>query len=166
MRWVVLLGLTLLVSACSSLPFQARTVRVTLADIRLAEVGQIEQVFTLKLRTQNPESRPLAVEGFSYEMEVLGRDFAKGVSSRFFNIPAYREDTVEVRAVGSVTSLLDRVARLHGERPKVVRYRLTGQLNAAGGLGADLPFEFAGEIPLSLLAPEQPGLDQPANVDL
>ena len=157
--WILALGL---LGGCTSLPFQAQKVNVSLMDVRIAQIGTIEQEYALKLRLQNPNPQLLSIQGLSYEMELNGRTFARGVSPKSASIPPYGEIIVDVNAVSSIATLIDQIARLKHDRPKVFRYRLTGKLNLTGTIPTGLPFEYAGEIAFSALAPGDEGLDQEA----
>ncbi len=155
--WIFVLGL---LAGCTSLPFQAQKVNVSLMDVRISQMGIIEQEYALKLRLQNPNPKILSIQGLSYEMELNGRIFARGVSPKTASIPPYGEIVLDVNAVSSIATLIDQIARLKQDRPKVFRYRLTGKLNLASTLPTGLPFEYSGEIAFSALAPSDEGLDQ------
>jgi LEA14-like dessication related protein len=100
------------------------------------------------------------MQGLSYEMELNGRVFARGVSAKSASVPAYGETLIEVNAVSSIATLIDQIARLKQDRPKAFRYRLTGKLNFPGNIPAGVPFEYFGEIAFSALAPADGGLEQ------
>lgn len=158
-----LLGMVmvLVLSACTTLPFQAEKVNVSLADVRITKMGVIEQVYALKLRVQNANPRPMNIAGLTYDIEINGRNFAKGVSPKVVTIPAYGETMFDVEAISSISTLIEQIARLRMERPKALRYRLSGYLNTHAAVRSGVPFEYAGEVAYSALAPQDLGLDQP-----
>lgn len=155
----ILAGIALV--GCTTLPFQARKVNVSLADVSITKVGIVEQVYALKLRVQNADSTPLNIAGLAYAVEINGRNFAKGVNPKSVVIPAFGETLFEVEAVSSISTMIEQVVRLNRDRPKAWRYRLTGHLNTQEAWRVAVPFEYAGEIPFGSLAPPDAGLDQP-----
>ena len=52
---------------------------ITISSIRLEDQTVLEQHFMAALRIQNPNPVDLAIEGVSYDLEVNGQPFAKGV---------------------------------------------------------------------------------------
>jgi LEA14-like dessication related protein len=159
-RLGVLVLLAMAAGACTSLPFQADKVNVSLSDVRIAQVGVIEQQYTLKLRLQNPNAKELKIQGLSYEVELNGRNFARGVNQYSGSVPPFGEVMIDVSAVSSISTLIDQIAHMKQERPKAFRYRLSGKLNLQGTIPTGLPFDYAGEIAFSALAPSDEGLDQ------
>ena len=84
--WLVV-GLSL--SACASVDRPS----VTLASVKLAGVGLLEQRLVTTLRIQNPSSVDLALQGVSVEIELNGNTFSRGVNPASIVIPAYTQDT-------------------------------------------------------------------------
>ena len=161
-KWMVPL-LVALVEGCTTLPFQADKVNVSLSDVHITQVGVIEQTYALTLRIQNPNAKPLTIQGLSYNVEINGRNFARGVNPVSLTIAAFGETQIEVSAVSSISSLIEHIVRMKQEKPKTFRYRLTGDLNVPGTIRIGIPFEYAGEIAFSALAPSNDGLDQPVS---
>ncbi|MSQ59724.1 MAG: Water stress and hypersensitive response domain-containing protein, partial [Betaproteobacteria bacterium] len=64
-------------------------------DVRIAHAGVIEQEYALKLRIQNPNAKTLSMQGLSYEMELNGRVFARGVSPQTGYIAPYGQALIE-----------------------------------------------------------------------
>jgi len=138
----------LFLTGCAGLTIQAPA--VSLADIKIVEVGLLEQRFAFKLRIQNPNNVELAITGLSFEVEINGRPFAKGVSSKEVTIPRLEERLLEVTAVSNLVGILEQVQEfLHG-RNKALSWRIKGRLltDAFGSLD----FEESGK-----LAPPRPG---------
>jgi len=159
--WICAMLATVVLAGCTTLPFQARKVNVSLSDVSIARMGVVEQVYALKLRVQNADSNPLHVAGLAYAVEINGRSFAKGVNPKTVVIPAFGEALFEVQAVSSISTLIEQIVRLNLDRPKAWRYRLTGHLSTQEQWSMAVPFEHAGEIPFAALAPPDAGLDQP-----
>lgn len=133
---------TLALAACAGLIMQKP--EVSLAGVELIDFGLFEQRFGLKLRIQNPNDAPLTIHGLTYEVEVNGRTFAKGVSDQGVTVPRFGEAVLQVSAVSTIGSLLRQLGRL--QEREGLAYRLTGRVHT-GALGS-LPFEHTGQVRL------------------
>lgn len=141
-----LLGLlcVLTLSGCATLPGTLTPPEVSLADLRLIDVGLFEQRFGLSLRVLNPNEVDIPVEGLSFTLELNDTTFATGVSNESVTIPRLGEAVVDVQAVSTLTGLLHQLRRLsQGEQG--ITYRIHGTLSTGGMLGG-VPFDRRGEI--------------------
>jgi LEA14-like dessication related protein len=118
--WLVV-GLSL--SACAS----ADRPSVTLASVKLAGLGLLEQRLVTTLRIQNPSSVDLALQGVSVEIELNGNTFSRGVNPASIVIPAYAQDTVSIETI-STTSGVVRQLRALAKTDVKLNYRLKGRL--------------------------------------
>ncbi len=144
--WVFLT--TVLISGCAATSELANPPRVSLADIRLAEVGLVEQRYAARLRVQNPNDAQLNVRGMEYTIYVNGRKFADGVSGRDFRVPGYGEEIIDVNLTSTVLRVFEQFRSLsHGES-RIFRYRIAGSLSLAG-LRGSIPFSHEDVIDLS-----------------
>lgn len=134
----------LLTAGCASLPVGLDAPQVSLSDLSLQGGGLFEQRIGLVLRVVNPNRRELAIDGMSFELELNGKKFARGVSDRSLSIPGLGEALVDVSAVTSLGDVLRQLGSL-GER-RGIDYRLHGKV-LMSGFGS-LPFERKGELSL------------------
>ena len=72
---------------------------INVSRIRLQDSTVLEQRFLAILRVQNPNAVDLAIEGISYDLEVNGQPFAKGVGKGLVIIPAFSQGTIETEAI-------------------------------------------------------------------
>ena len=144
-----LLVAALLATGCAGLPGRPRPPAVTLADLQILEAVLFEQRYRLRLRIQNPNADPLRVQAMDYELELNGRDFGRGVSSRPFTVPAFGETVVEVDLVSNISRVLDQVWNLGGGRTQRLSYSLAGDLRVADALFGKVPFAYRGEMALA-----------------
>lgn len=142
-RFSILLG-ALVLSACATLPGSLTPPEVSLADLRLIDVGLFEQRFGLSLRVLNPNEVDIPVEGLSFTLELNGTSFATGVSNQAVTIPRLGEAILDVQAVSSLTGLLHQLRRL-SQGEKGIEYRIHGTLSTGGMLGG-VPFDRRGQI--------------------
>ncbi len=137
-----------LVSGCASTTEFANPPRVTLADLRLAEMSLMEQRYAAKLRVQNPNDARLNVRGMEYTIYVNGRKFADGVRSGNFSVPGYGETLMDVNLTSTVLRVFEQFKNLSEGEPKEFRYRIAGSLSLAG-LAGSIPFSHEDVLDLS-----------------
>ncbi|MDX1528205.1 MAG: LEA type 2 family protein [Gammaproteobacteria bacterium] len=142
------LSLFALIAACASTGGLANPPRVSLAGLRLAEVGLMEQRYAASLRIQNPNDASLSVRGMEYTIYLNDRKFADGVSDRQFSVPAYGEKLIEVNLTSTVRRVFEQFKNLSNGESQEFRYRIAGSLSLAG-LRSSLPFSHEDAINLS-----------------
>jgi LEA14-like dessication related protein len=151
---LVFLMASLVLGGCAGLFLKAPS--VTLADIKIIDVGLLEQRFAFKLRIQNPNDREIAVTGLSFVVEINEKPFAKGVSNKPVTIPRLEEQILEVTAVSSLFGILGQVKEFLSGEKKTLTYRVKGRL-LTDSFG-DLDFDESGKLELptpDALKPEQ-----------
>ncbi|MCX7055253.1 MAG: LEA type 2 family protein [Proteobacteria bacterium] len=131
--WLLLA--TLVLSACASMPSHD-PLQVSVAGIESIPGEGMELRLLVKLRVQNPNDTPIEFNGVSLNLDVMGRDFASGVSDQAGTVPSFGEAVVAV----PVTVSLMRMARqvlgmLDGKPVDKVSYSMTGKLNGASIFG-------------------------------
>jgi LEA14-like dessication related protein len=138
---------TLLIAGCASLPGGIEPLSVTLSDIVPAQMGLIEQEYAVKIRVQNPNSIDFPLAGLSYDLELNGKPFAKGVGKADATVPAFGDVVVEGKAISTLSGILNQVSALRGRVPEKFSYRLIGKLSALDG--RSIPFDQKGEVELA-----------------
>ena len=147
-------AVALTLGACAGLPRGMEPLSVTLADVRPGQIGLLEQEFLMKLRVQNPNSVDVPLQGVAFDVELNGRNFAKGVSRQDGSGPAFGDLVLDVRAISTLGDVLAQVGGVRERPPGRIEYRLQGRL--APVAGADLPFDSSGNIDLSALTAGTP----------
>jgi hypothetical protein len=144
---VSLLALLLGLGGCAGLA-GGDPLRVNVAGLAPLPGEGLEARLLVKLRIQNPNDAPIAYDGVSVELELLGKTFASGVSDAKGSIPRFGEALIEVPVtVSALRAGLNAWSYLRdGRLPDKLDYRLSGKLNAA--LFGSVRFEAAGEIAL------------------
>ena len=87
----------LLMGGCAGMGIQ--TPSVTVASIEVIEAGLFEQRLAFKLRVLNPNNVEIPINGLSFEVELNGEPFAKGVSDKAVKVPRMGEAMLDVTAV-------------------------------------------------------------------
>ena len=144
---VWLLLATLMLSACASMPSHD-PLQVSVAGIESLPGEGMELRLLVKLRVQNPNDTPIEFNGVSLNLDVMGRDFASGVSDQSGTVPRFGEAVIAV----PVTVSLMRMARqvlgmLDGKPVDKVTYSLSGKLNGRSMFGTQR-FTSKGEFQL------------------
>jgi LEA14-like dessication related protein len=142
-----LLALALLLGGCAAVKPKAPD--VALQSVRLVEVGLSEQRFTLTLLVRNPNPGDYVLTGLTYEAELGGKPFAKGVSRQRAVIVGYGESRIEVPAAARLAhlmqGLLGGLDALLGEKEGgELEYRVHGTVEVEG-MGS-LPFDRRGKF--------------------
>lgn len=121
---------------------------VTLADIKIIDAGLLEQKFAFKLRIQNPNDSEIAITGLSFDVEINGKPFAKGVSNKSITIPRLDEQILEVSAISNLYGLFSQVKEFIYGKNKALTYRIKGRL-FTDPFG-ELNFDEGGKLELSI----------------
>ena len=156
----MLLLATLMLSACASMPSRD-PLQVTVAGVESIPGEGMELRLLVKLRVQNPNDTPLDFDGVSLNLDVMGRDFASGVSDQAGTVPRFGEAVIAV----PVTVSLMRMARqvlgmLDGKPVDKVTYSMSGKLHGASMFGTQR-FTSKGEFELPQHAPTGSDVDAP-----
>lgn len=142
----------LLIQGCATMKVEPPSVNV--ADIRLQDATLLEQRYRLQLRIQNPNPTELLIDGLSYEVEINGKPFAKGLSNRAVTVPRYGSELIEVEGTSTLFDVLRQLVELPKGQAKTVQYHLKGKLGLHSG--SRVPFDYQGEIELPKTSPGSP----------
>src|SRR5574337_1235640 len=140
-RDFLLTGVALALAACSGLPIGLESPKVSVADIRLAGGGLLEQRFRLTLRVHNPNDRDIPVDGLSFVLELNGIEFAQGATNRPVTLERLSDTLVEVEGTSNLAAVVQQFQQLTTPQDgrEAVTYRLHGKL--ASGLMGSIPFD-------------------------
>lgn len=127
---------------------------VNLANVSLQDATLLEQRYRMQLRIQNPNPIELPIDGLSYEVEINGKPFAKGLSNRAVTVPRYGSELIEVEGTSTLFDILRQLVELQKGQAKTVQYHLKGKLGLRSG--SRVPFDYQGEIELPKISPGSP----------
>ena len=140
-----LLG-TWLLGACSLVP-KFEKPKLELVSLKLADGNLLSQRFNARLKVYNPNDRALPVNGLRYTVEIDGKAFGKGESTRAFTVPARGEAefdmTLDANLAGAVAAVLSRRERAKGRE---LEYRLVGTVSIDLPLMRSLEFVQVGKF--------------------
>lgn len=156
--WPFAVACSVLVAAgCSALVPKLETPRLSLVGLEMTEATLFEQRLQVRLRVQNPNDIALPVRGLSVNFELGGEEFAQGVTSRAFEVPAFGEAEFDMVITANAASAILRLVSAGRDRDKPresIDYRISGKLSTSLGLLRSVPFEERGSIPLGQLRGE------------
>ncbi len=144
------LGLIVIgLQACAWIAPKFTTPELSIVGIDLLKSDILEQRLNVRVRVQNPNGRALPVQGLSYQIQLAGKDFAHGVSTNSFTVPAFGEAefdmSVNANMVGALAVLF---GRHDGPNRDAIPYRISGKVELSSGFLRNVPFEQNGSIRL------------------
>ena len=138
--------LSILLAGCASLFWAGEKPRVDIVNITPKEMRLLEQTFLMELRIQNPTDTDLDVNGLSFELEINGQPFARGVSNQSARIERLSTKVVQVEAYTGLTSILRQLSEARkGSYASGFTYRLKGSVHT-GAPSFRIPFDETGEF--------------------
>jgi LEA14-like dessication related protein len=144
-------GLFCALAACSGLSGITQKPEISLAGIELVDFGLFEQRFKLGLRIQNPNDVALPIQGLSFDVELNGQHFAKGVSDQAVTVPRFGEAVLTVTATSNLGNVLRQLNELQKSGRQRADYRISGRLELAGV--GNIPFERKGDVAMPVFDP-------------
>ncbi len=137
--------LSILLAGCASLFWAGEKPRVDIVNVVPKEMRLLEQTFLLELRIQNPTETDLDINGLSFELEINGQPFARGVSNKSVKVERLSTKVVEVDAYTGLTSILRQLSEVKkGSYASGFKYRIKGSLHS-GAPSFRIPFDEEGE---------------------
>ena len=138
--------LAVLLAGCASLFWMGEKPRVDIVNITPKEMRLLEQTFLMELRIQNPTDADLEVNGLSFDLEINGQPFARGVSNESVRIERLSTKVVQVEAYTGLTSILRQLSEARkGSYASGFTYRLKGSVHT-GAPAFRIPFDEKGEF--------------------
>jgi LEA14-like dessication related protein len=127
--WMLILGAALGLSACAGWEIR-EPLNVTIANLQPLEVGLLEQRYAIKVRVLNPNDTEIAFDGIAFDVDINGKPFAKGVSSKAGLVPRFGEALIELTVVSGLQNILRQINELsRGDRTGFT-YRIRGRLHS------------------------------------
>ncbi|MEZ5626289.1 MAG: LEA type 2 family protein [Rhodocyclaceae bacterium] len=142
-RRVLTAAAALALAGCASLPLNMQPPEVSVSDLRLLDVGLLEQRFGLSLRVLNPNDAEIPIDGLSFTVELNGKP-CQGREQP----GGHRAAPQRGHARGRSRQLTHRLLRQFGAMAKGqerIDYRIHGTLGT-GRLFGGVPFDQKGEV--------------------
>lgn len=132
--------------SCSAFIHNLENPTIDIIDFRVLEARLLEQRYSLVFRVKNPNRMDLPVTGVHYTLKLEGEDFANGVSSKPFLVPAYGESEFEIEVTTSLFRIIQQLAALMSQQPKELSYEIRGQIRVDKAFIGNLAFNSKGKI--------------------
>jgi LEA14-like dessication related protein len=160
-KLLVFLGVFSLLMACKSAPRQAALPAVpdevkeptfTITSITILQADLINTRFKLNIRIDNPNSFPITLSSFRYQLYGKGNLWAEGAEKNLKVVPAqgFAETaiTAEMNFMGMKRRLLDDIIAM-----REVHYRIAGSMELETGIpkipGFRINFDYTGNSTVS-----------------
>ncbi len=154
--YLVLLGLIpLFGTACSTMPRDFETPKVSIANIAPKDFSIFEQRFDVQLRIQNPNDADLSIKGLRCEIELNDKEFGSGMSGQKVTVPRFGSEVINVEVITGLGSFLKQAQSLNSSGGTKLRYRLKGTAFAESPGTFKVPFDETGEVDLNFSAPQE-----------
>jgi len=144
--------LFLVLQGCAGVTGLTEKPKVSIADIQVQEMKNMETSFLVQLRVTNPNAAELDIQGVSCNLEIDGRHFAHGITNSAQQIPAYGTALVPVNVYASMVDVVSSVVGFIGSSKAdadhtPLAYTLDGTIRlGTGGFTSNLPFTNSGEL--------------------
>ena len=144
----------LFVTACSTLPRDFETPKVSIANIVPKDMTLMEQRFDVQLRIQNPNNVDLGINGIRFDIDINRQEFGNGMSGAKVTVPRFGSEVINGEVITGLGSMLRQAQGLSSGITKV-QYRLKGKAFAESPASFVIPFDESGEIDLSFATPAE-----------
>ena len=138
----MLLVLALCLAACTP---KFERPNISVVGIEMQKGNLLQQSFVVKLEVQNPNDRPLPVNGLHAELSVSGERVASGVSNQAFVVPPMGSSQFDMNITANLALMMLKLANQHADS---IDYEVTGAANLDLPFLHDLPFHQKGSFPL------------------
>jgi LEA14-like dessication related protein len=140
----IVAAIIIMIGACAGLGRFLETPHVSIAKIRVQEIGLLEQVYQVDLRVLNPNGVPLVIKGLDCTLAINDMQFAHGVSTAEATIPALGTGIVPINLHASLPDVMAALKNL--QEGDQFRYTVTGKLHTGGGflLPSVISYSFKG----------------------
>lgn len=145
-RYIVLI-ISVLLGACSSLPHNLDAPELSISKIALTDVSLLQQEWEITLRAYNPNAKKLTVKQLNYELHINGHRFAQGSTNQTVVLAANQSGEFTTRVSTSLINTLRQLRQLNLTPGTPVPYRIKGSTKV-GMFPLTLPFDKKGEVPL------------------
>lgn len=149
MRSLLVIILTeLLLTACALILAKPQSPDVRLLNLQLGELGMHQQRLIVELELDNPNQFRLPIKQLDYQVEINGRELARGALADAITLPANGATRVEVPVMCDLLSLLGVLGGAWQNGDSSLQYRVSGTAKVFGA-GIALPLAQSGVINLN-----------------
>jgi len=146
-RTVVIALLAISLTACAAI--RPEPPEVQLSALEITDLSLSHANFLATLRLYNPNGVALDVKGIKFTLFLNDVRIANGQTAKAFTLPPEESGQTAIRLSSSFINLLQLTQKLQGHNE--MTFRVVGEIKVGGYglLGATIPIEHEGVLPLS-----------------
>ncbi len=137
-------------SGCESLVREIQAPEVELVGLQFKGVELSRQSFQVSLDVTNPNSIPLPISAFTYQIALAGGAFADGASAEGFTLPANGMERVRIDVSTDLLGALSRITSVLQGSASAMDYEISGDLEVGLPLIKPIPYRQVGEVALKM----------------
>src|SRR5690606_33808659 len=139
-------------TGCASVPLSVETPEVRLASLTLREATLDSQRFSVGLLVRNPNTVEIPIRQVRFSARLSGGGTLDGRTVEPFLLSPGASQTVQLDVNSDLVSSLSRLLALVQGPESTISYDLDGLVELSRGFNRVLPFNYRGEIALSMPA--------------
>lgn len=139
---------SLATTACSTLPRDFETPKVSVANVAPKDMTLMEQRYDVQLRIRNPNDFDLGIKGIRFDLELNGIEFGSGMSGAKVTVPRFGSEVITAEVITGLGNMLRQAQGLRSSAGRF-QYRLKGKAFADSPGAFTVPFEDTGDIDLN-----------------
>lgn len=144
----ICLSVVLVLAGCALMHGKPKPPSVRLVGLSLTDASIFEQQYVASLRVFNPNDVDLSVDSIDYRIAVAGHDFADGVTTDSFTLPANGQTVVGLRVHTTLLGVLRQVLKWDHGVPETLPYNISGTVHLNSWFVPSIPFDHDGKVPL------------------
>jgi LEA14-like dessication related protein len=146
--WIWVALFPLIISACSTVPKDFETPKVSISNIVPKDMTLMEQRFDVQLRIQNPNNFDLGINGIRFDIALNGKEFGSGMSGAKVTVPRFASEVIDGEVITGLGSILRQAQGFTSGATKI-QYSLKGKAFADSPGTFTIPFEDIGDFDLN-----------------
>ena len=138
----------LVLGGCATFAPHFERPQLSLLAIEVQEASLSAQRFRVHMRVQNPNDRPLPIEGINYRIELAGEELGRGLTADAFTVPAFGAAEFEMLVTTNLAATFWKVLPRLKDPAHPAEYRLVGKVNTGLTFWRTIPFDERGVFPV------------------
>ena len=133
---------------CSAIAPHFERPELSVVAVEVRDASLSEQHLKVRMHVQNPNDRPLPIEGIRYTMQLGGEDFGQGSTMNAFTVPARGEAEFDMVVTTNLTAAFLKMLPRLKDRNHPIEYRLAGEVRTDLRFLRVIPFDQRGSFPV------------------